>query len=423
MAPEGAGRPAAGLGRGPSRRDWPTPTRLWASLAVAVIALVSVGAGSAAALSARQATETHDAIFAEHLLVNVDELYHSLADADATAATALMIGPVAPARLTGQYDADIAQAENALAAASHDLAGDEAASTLLAKVAGQLPTYTALIATADADNRLGFPLGAAYLREGSGLLRHSILTEVGSVADRERASQNVAQDGVTGFPLEPVLVGLLAAALLVLVWRELSRTTRRSFNPGLAAGSLIGLGLVAWTLTAFLVAAGDSRTAKADFSGVDVVLQARNNLALTQSEQSLELIDRGSDNGQDARDLDITLLKAVDSGGLDAESERLGEGFSNSVGLVSQDVARGDYHGGVLHAAGNGAGPTTTIAQARTLDDALVRLYNARQDQYTRDSGSAGSDLSGGLWGGVLGGLAAASAAAYGINRRLAEYR
>jgi len=406
----------------------PTPSRLWVSLIAAALALLAIGTGCALTLAGRQSSENRAVNSAEHLVVNVDELYHSLADADATAATALLVGPVAPARLTDQYDTDVTQAENALAEASRDLAGDDRASAQLEKVAAQLPTYTALIATARADNRLGYPVGAAYLREASGFLRGTVLPEVKAVADEETAAQDSAQNAVSGTPVWLLVVALLAVLALVRVWYVLSGITRRRLNVGLAAGALLAAATVAWALVATSSAAGSAHSAESDFGKVTALLQDRDNLALAQSFQSLTLIDRGEDNGADAKG-QAAALDSIDS---DAALGALGESSSAQLGAlkaqmtdVATAVSNGDFYHAVDLTVGHGSqqSANTVLVKAAALDTALVGQYDAAQKSYAADAGSAGSALSGGLWIGLVGGLAAAAAAAYGINRRLAEYR
>ena len=415
---------AGGEGRSNTRGRLPTPSRLWVSLIAAMLALVGVGAACAVTLAGRQATETRAVNSAEHLVVNVDELYHSLADADATAATALLISPVAPARLTGQYTTDITQSENALAEASRDLAGDDKASAQLQKVAAQLPTYTALIATAQANNRLGYPVGAAYLREASGFLRGTILPEVKAVADEEVNAQNAAQNSVSGTPIWLLVVALLAALVLVRVWRELSRTTRRRVNTGLAAGVLLAGALLIWALVGALSASRAAQSAQTHFTALTTVLKDRNELALAESFQSLTLIDRGEDGGADAKGQGAA-LEQIDVSTFDQTGTTLFSQLDTRMKAVAQAVAGGDYYRAIDLTVGHGSqsGTDTVFASVSRLDTAMVKLYNADQSSYAADAGSAGSALSGGLWVGVIGGLAAAAAAAYGINRRLAEYR
>lgn len=390
-----------------------------------MIALLAVGAACATTLATRQASETSAVNSDEHLMVNVDELYHTLADADATAAAALLVNQVPPARLIDQYQSDVAQAENALAQASRDLAGDDTASSQLEKVAGQLPIYTGFVATAQADNRLGYPVGAAYLREASTLLRQQILPEVKAVADQESAAQTSAQSGVGGFPVWLLVVALLALAVLARAAQVVSRSTRRRINPGLAVGFLIALALTLWSLTATFSAKSASDRAQRDFTAVSATLQARDNLALAESFQSLSLIDRGEDNGADTKNENTTLDAIRRSPALDARTTKLFGALTSQTTNIQADVTAGDYYKAIDAAVGHSdqQGANTMSAKAATLDSALVDGFNRDQNAYAADSGSAGSSLSGGLWLGLIGGAVAAAAAAYGINRRLAEYR
>ncbi len=424
-APTRAGGEVPASGGGDRRS---TPFKLWLSLVAAALALLAVGTACALTLAGRQSTETRAANSTEHLVARMHEIYHSLADADATAATALLVGAVAPSRLTDQYNTDITESVNTLAEASRDLAGDDQASAQLEKVAGQLPTYTALIATARANNRLGYPVGAAYLREASGFLRGTVLPEVKAVAEEEASAQDAAQQSVSGTPIWLIVAALVAALLLVRVWRELSRSTRRRVNTGLAAGVLLAAALLIWAVAGTASATGSANAAESDFHKVTALLQDRDELALAESFQSLTLIDRGEDNGADANGQKAALGSiGSDSlhGGLSPDSALEFAALEGQMVNVAKAVSGGDFYHAVDLTVGHGIEERedTVNADAAALDAALVAQYNTAQHTYEADAGSAGSALSGGLWVGLIGGLAAAGLAGYGINRRLAEYR
>lgn len=435
--PRGVGGAAPGTGGGAQpgpeppgpapaavRRRLTTPARLWLALIAAVTAFLAVGGTCAATLATRQAAETHASGSSEQLVQSVNRLYHALAEADATAATALLIGPVPPAQLTRAYTGDVNDALSALSVASRELAGDDAASAKLAQVTEQLPLYTGYIATAQAENRLGYPVGGAYLHEASRLMHDEILPEVQSVAGEEAAAESSGQADVGGFPVWIVVVGLLALVILARVNRELRRSTRRRMNAGLAAGLLLALGVVLWSLVAATSAAGAADRAQTGFDNVAATLQDRDSLALADSYQSLTLVDRGEDGGTDFKEQQAA-LDAIDASKLDAKAGLAYKALNDDMNRVAQAVQGGFYTTAVDLVVGQGAqaGQGTVNGDSAALNGELVNLFNADQAAYSTDAAAAGSALSGGLWGGLIGGLLAALVAAYGINRRLAEYR
>ena len=76
----------------------------------------------------------------------------------------------------------------------------------------RLPVYTGEVETARADNRLGLPLGAAYLREASSLMRGTLLPAARDVSAQADAQLAADSGRATGLPLA---VLLLASAVLV----------------------------------------------------------------------------------------------------------------------------------------------------------------------------------------------------------------
>src|SRR5207253_7890651 len=105
----------------------------------------------------------------------------------------------------------------------------------LATLSAQLPVYTDEVGTARADNRLGLPLGAAYLREASALLRGTLLPAASDIYTRESGLLTSSSAQATGMPLvvAAVLVGLVIGYVLVRAWRWLARHTHRMVNYGL----------------------------------------------------------------------------------------------------------------------------------------------------------------------------------------------
>src|SRR5260370_18073455 len=75
------------------------------------------------------------------------------------------------------------------------------ASKDLAALSAGLPVYAGEVGTAVADNRLGLPLGAAYLREASALLRGTLLPAASDIYTKESGLLTSASPQATGLPL------------------------------------------------------------------------------------------------------------------------------------------------------------------------------------------------------------------------------
>ncbi|HEX8870281.1 MAG TPA: hypothetical protein VF821_31750, partial [Lentzea sp.] len=264
-----------------------TPGRL--SLIIVVLAIASLASGALTTWSVnRQERALEDlATRSEPLAHAAQEVYRALQDADATAASAFLSGGLEPPQLRERYEADIAQAQAALSVAT------ASSPDLTATLAAQLPVYTGLIETARSNNRQGFPVGAAYLREASGLMRTQLLPSAQELyraeTDRVANAQREAN-----FPWGSMSVALAFVVALVLTQRYLTRKTNRLLNVGLLiATGAAGLSLL-WATTASVLVindVGDSRTAS---EKVDVLAQARIATLTARGEETLTLVARGA---------------------------------------------------------------------------------------------------------------------------------
>ena len=109
------------------------------------------------------------------LLVNAQNVYTGLSDADTTAAGAFLVGTQQPASLRARYQADLARASASLSAAAEEASGNAELSRTIQLIATELPVYSGLVETARANSLLGYPVGASYLSEASNLMRARML--------------------------------------------------------------------------------------------------------------------------------------------------------------------------------------------------------------------------------------------------------
>jgi hypothetical protein len=414
-----------------------TPARLRMLLVGLVMLSLLWGAvaGWTAASHASAASEVVSV--SEPLSLDAQRIYGALSDADATEAAAFLSGGLEPFSLRNQYQADIQQAAHELAAAAA-AAGHSAAARRLATLAAGLPVYTGLIETARADNRLGLPLGAAYLREASAFMRTRLLPAARDLYAQENAELAAADQRATALPYLAALAALIVGLVLFLSQRWLARRTHRMVNPGLLLASAAVLASLSWLVSALAVG-GSQLTAARDNGSAPVEALARADFAVLQAhaDESLTLIDR---SGDDSYQEDFVLLQ-----------RRLGPGPGTL--LATAATAAANSPGGGLAAAAEREAPAwfAVHRRVRSLDDdgsytAAVRLALRRgpddsggrfgrldgelagaisADQaYFQTAATAGQNDLGGLEAGMIAlAVVAAGGCAFGISRRLAEYR
>jgi hypothetical protein len=414
-----------------------TPTRLWLLLVTAVTAVLTVGLVTGFSLAGRESTVT-TAQSTEALYVEVQDLAYSLADANATAATALLVGPVMPSQFSSRYNSDVTKAEDLLASTSQHVAADPYALGELKQVAEQIPVYTGLIGQALADNRLG-PSGAtaadSSLNQASNLMTGSLLTETTDVSMQEQASTMQGFGWASSFPLWALLFALVGFVVLRGVGRRVARLSRRRVNPGLFGTTLAVLGLVGWSLFAFGGAGIESSSSSNDFTGISEAQSEVSQLSLAEAYVALQQLDRGTDGGTYAKQAKGALtgadpiLTEVSSSSADAVSAAsqtfttLSDCALNAIDLAS----RGLYQQATTATVGSGAkvGEGGCEPDASALHAELTEIYAQSQTHFDADTTSfAGQYAGSGALPVALGiAVLGVAAAVYGINRRLAEYR
>ena len=425
-----------------------TPARL--RLLLALLILLSLAWGVLAALTADQhASAAADVVaVSEPLSLDAEQIYTSLSDADATAANAFLAGGLEPAKARQRYQADITQAAIRIEAASA-LVGSSAARTQLpghltkqasaagtavgddlAILSGQLPAYTDEVGTARADNRLGLPLGAAYLREASGLLRGTLLPAASDIYTRESTLLTSASAQATGLPLIVVaaIAGLGLGYVLFRSSRWLSQHTHRVVNYGLLLAALTGLVSLVWLVATFVFGRGDLLHAQQQGSAPAQAF-ARAEVAALQAhaDESLTLIDNGGDDSYQKDYLAQqkllgpgpgTLLAAVQAGrpGSDVAAQARAW-YQAHAALRAKDD--GGSHAAAVQSALNGDAATSFARLSATLSQGI----NDHQAVFATSARSGRDAFTGLAVGMIVASLVMVGGCVWGLSRRLAEYR
>jgi hypothetical protein len=271
-----------------------TPRRL-TSMMVALAAL-GLAAGLTSVVGVLQRSSTLDALTHRSgpLTVQAQELYRALSDADATAAAAFLSNGQEPPALRQRYQNDVAAATASLAAAT---AADGAQPTVR-RLAAQLPVYTGLVETARTYSRLNLPVGAAYLREASALMRTDLLVAAKGLYDAESAQQDADRGTATEFPWLAVPLFLFTIAGLAYAQLFLTRRTNRLFNTGLLAASVVAVIALGWITLSWAGIQSELSAAQRDGSSqVHRLAQARIDALQARADEALTLVARG--NGGD----------------------------------------------------------------------------------------------------------------------------
>ena len=431
-APAPARPPATedGLGRLVARAR-STPGRL--TVLMLVLLAIGLATGLLGVVSAAQRSSLVDGVRGSSgpLAVQAQELYRSLSDADATAASAFLSNGVEPAELRGRYERDIAAATAALASAAGGSAGDQPS---IRQLSAQLPVYTGLIETARTLNRQGLPLGAAYLREASGLMREQLLPAAQQLfrfATEQLAEQRRGASSPPWFVLVFSVVTLVA---LLLVQRRLSRLTHRLFSPGLVGATVAALFLGVWVSSGWVSVGSDLSAAQREGSSqVELLTAARIAALQARADESLTLVARGNggtfeqDYKKQIADLSGLLGRARQAatddavrGAIDAATADIKAWQTTHQKLRGVDDG-GNFAEAVKLAIGSDKDSSATVFSR--LDDTLgqaIKTASTAFDRHARDADGA--------MGGQIPGVVVATAlmlvgVAVGLQLRIAEYR
>jgi hypothetical protein len=417
-----------------SHRLATTPGRLrLASLALA-LSFAALGVVGTVVLRARQGAARDVGLETAPLLVGSEDLFVALSDADATASNTFLRYGLEPAELRERYLTDVKTSGALLTKLSSQGGLSPVAREALTAIATQLPVYTGLIEQARANARQGFPVGAAYLRAASALMRDQILPQATLLY--QEAARNLDGDyrsGQDSAHIAGILsAALIALSLLVLVQLYVLRRTNRVINPGLVVATLLVLAIVPWSLARVISEQTALSRARTDGSdAVQVFSTARILLLRAQSDESLTLIAAGTGNAY-LRDFDATMarLGGPDGrGGLFGEASRFGGDTRAIEGLAGQFRAVLDTHRRVreLDDGGSYREAVSTFLGAES-DAAAALNEGLRQqiagaaralDSNARDARSGFTAL---IFALPVAVALSALAAVAGLQRRIGEY-
>ena len=394
-----------------------TPGRLVLTAALVIVGAAAFGLLATGAEQSRERAVRAARTATEPLLVQAVNLHTDLSDANATVATGLLAGGLEPPAKRGRYLHDLQAASQSLTALTREAGTSTSALTALGTVADQLPVYSGLVETARANNRQGFPIGAAYLRQAATLMTGTILPAADQLygTEAERLDSDYRTGRSTGSMVALIAATAAALAFLLLAQAYLARASRRVFNVPIVLGTVALIAVSAWAVIGLVSEQNALAAAQRDGSDQVELLSAANVLlSRAQGDLSLEMVNRGTDT-TDPHDF-TTVIRVLTTSGL---ATRIGPGFPSYLTLT--DRIQSLEAGGQLAAAialDSGASVTSDHLSA-----GLTKRILAAQDRFARSAGDAASALGGlGLAIPLITVLAAALVL-LGLRQRINEYR
>ena len=270
------------------------------SILVAVAAAMLTLVGTAAVVLTRNTVDSvgHRTVPA---IIDSQKIHEALADADRSAANDFLSGGVEVGGPRQQYQSDISTVTSELEqAAEHNSVGSQG-STVLQRVSAKVTEYTGMVETARAYNRVGYPVGATYLRTASRLMhdpKTGILVDIDALdrlnnqdLGRENAQMWVAAGALAGF----YLVALGVLAMLVYTQGFLRARFRRRRNPRVLAATALLIVLAGGLGVQVAVTYINLEQAQLHaFGRLHVLWQARSLAVDANGNESLSLISRGA---------------------------------------------------------------------------------------------------------------------------------
>jgi hypothetical protein len=410
-----------------------TPGRLVLVSMLVVVGAVVFGAIALGAEQSRERAAKAAQTQTERLLIPAKNLYTSLSDANARAATGLLSGGVETAanRNRNLYVADLRSATNALSALTSEAGTTASARVSLNTIADQLPLYSGLVETARANSRQGFPVGAAYLRQAVGLSTTSMLPAADRIYETE--AQRLQADYHTGTATAAlvtfIVAGALALILLLMAQRYVAHISRRILNVGIVAATVAVAAVSVWGVIGLMNEQNSlSRAQQLGSDSVEVlsastVLQSR-----AQGDLSLALVNRGTDE-TDQADFNAVERRLVP---LTSEISVLARRTGTTVAANRFDADYASYQAQtsqITHLQNKGLltdalpleQPTANISDRVSSD--LDAQIGAARGRFTRAAADATSALDGLSIAIPLITVLAAVAALLGLRQRINEYR
>jgi hypothetical protein len=286
-----------------------SPFRLRVVLLVTVVAALAFAVFGAYGVNKRKSS-IEAARHAASELISLQTIGVFVVQADSVASQSYLVGGQEDPAQRKNYLTDIDTAGTTLVDVGLHLDLGTTQSKALQSVASALTTYAGYVEQARANNRQGFPVGAAYQRQANAVVTDQIGPGLRTVEDGQRDTVNSNLGAAHRAGVWLVALGALAVAIVLFgaVW--LALRFRRIVNVplGIAVLALLAMVIVGGAVQQHAIDETDGAVG-ASLTNADLVAQARAAAFDARSQEALTLINRG--NGQANEDAWLASDKVV----------------------------------------------------------------------------------------------------------------
>lgn len=401
-----------------------------------ILTALALGWGALAAVTAAQhaAAATQVVNSSEPLSLDAQQIYQSLADADVSISTGNLYAqqPLADRQ---RYQSDMATVAADLRTATAASGPDSPIAGSLAALSAGLPVYTGYVADSEVYDSQNLPAGGSYTEVASEEMHLVLLPAARTVYNQENAQLTAATATATGLPLAVIAIvaGLLAGLIAFRAQRWLANRTKRRVNQGLFVATVAGVAALVWLAVALLAGRSDMLQATQHGSGpAETLAQADIGALQARGDEALNLISHTGDAGFQgdihaiAGQLNSQLAQAS------AASTTADAALISEAGQAAKAWFNVNQQLHVLDAANNygaetklaiGTGPGSATAAFGSFQNDLSTAIAADQKVFASNAATAQDAFNGLEIGVIVLALVMAAGCAWGLSRRLVEYR
>lgn len=272
-----------------SRSSTPARYRLGAAVVGAVLVAALVAAASTSAALGSRSDRVRQRT--GPVLVATQQLYSSLAEADAAAAAVQLSGRNEDREQRRFYEQSLERSAQLLERVAALVGDDPAAHAALADIGARLTRYSGLVEQARAENRAGAPTANTTLSDALDVMRDAIAADVAALgaATDERFAADASRP--TGRLVIAALLLLVAIAGLLVLQQYMTRRSRRLLNaPALVATALVVV-LGTWLFVAEHRRQSDVAEARSSaYDAIDTSAEVQSVAYRAKAEESLTLL-------------------------------------------------------------------------------------------------------------------------------------